>query len=413
MKSQISDWQKVGGAVGSGQFGVAFRCQRKLELKGFEIVTSGLLKVLKSDQTGYWSTEDFSSFLAELNALAKIESRFVARLIDAGFDQEQMWLVTEFVSGFNLEKRLEDTGKLELSEWLVLADNSLRGLNAIHAANFVHLDLKPSNIMFGTNDESYVIVDLGISKFQRKISPVDSQLIGAYFYMPPEGFEQSYNAASDIFTLGTTLHQSLFGFNIWQQIARSAGTNFSSPQDAARWAVNQPIPSDMLGSHPIEKLLRKMLDSNPNHRPSARICRKEIELVFNLASQDWINSIKAKSQNEGMQQAHIAAFETWNLFESRVQQILTEKGLVVFKLDIQVDTQPDIKFSVQAHAGKPYLVCSRASNLRNFLGLGWEVVSEREMYFALNNIEPKFVARAVRQALESGYGLDLTEMQMA
>ncbi len=413
MKSRISDWEIVGDAVGSGQFGTAYRCQRKLELGNTDIITSGLLKIMKSEHKGFWSTEDFSSFLAELNALASIESRFVARLIDAGFNQEQMWLVTEYVSGFTLEKILRETGKLELSEWLVLADNSLRGLNAIHEAKFVHLDLKPSNIMFGTTDESYVIVDLGISKFQRKISPVDSQLIGAYFYMPPEGFEQSYSAASDIFTLGTTLHQSLFGFNIWQQVARSRGTNFNSQMDAARWSVNQPIPPDMLGSHPIEKLLRKMLDSNPNHRPSARICRREIEHVFNLASSDWISEIKAKGLNPGGQHEHIAVFETWNLFESRVHQLLADKGLAVFKLDIQVDTQPDIKFSVKTHEGKSYLVCSRAPNLRNFIGLGWEVVSEREMYFRLDSPDPKFVARTVRQALESGYGLDLDEMQVA
>jgi serine/threonine protein kinase len=413
LKSDISDWEIVGEQVGSGSFGVTYRCKKSIQIDDGEVVTRGLIKLLKPGQHRQSYKEEFSSFLEEIRALSIIESRFVAKLIDAGYSKEQMWLVTEFVSGLNLQERLKETGKLQIKEWLVLADNTLRGLNAIHEANFVHLDLKPSNIMYGLKDESYVIVDLGISKFQKKVSPVDPRLIGAHFYMPPEGFDQSYNSASDIFTLGTTLHQALFGFNLWHRIAARSGKKFETAQAAAKWAVNQPIPSDFLGSHPIERILRSMLDSEPNVRPSARVSRKQIEDQFNLASHDLIKDLRESAPRDQLKASHMVSFETWTVFESRVTQLLSETGTTLFKLDVQVASQPDIKFSVRTQDGKRLLICSRAPNLAYFVELGWAIFSEREMRFELEADEPKHVARIVRQALETGYGLSLKDMQVA
>ncbi len=413
MQSQISDWTIVGEQIGSGHFGVAYLCRKSIQIDDVDVSISGLIKLLKPGRHGQSYQEDFSSFSQEVRALARIESRYVAGLIDAGSDNQQLWLVTEFVSGLNLEERLKKTGKLDTTEWLVLADNTLRGLNAIHEASFVHLDLKPSNIIYGSKDETYVIVDLGISKFQRKMRPVDPRLIGANFYMPPEGFEQSYSAASDIFTLGTTLHQALFGFNMWQGIAARSGKSFESPQAAAQWAVNQPIPDDLLGSHPVEQVLRNMVALEPNARPSARICRKEIEIQFNLASHDLIKDLREINPRNERKAPHIAAFETWTVFESRVKQLLDDMGVGLFKLHVQVASEPDIKFSSRVSGDRCFLICSRAPNLDFFVELGWEVFSEREMRFRLEADEPKHVARIVRQALEIGYGLSLKDMQVA
>jgi serine/threonine protein kinase len=413
LQSQFSDWEIVGEQIGSGHFGVAYPCRKNIQIEDVDVSISGLIKLLKPGIHGQSYKEDFFSFVQEVRALSKIESRYVAGLIDAGTDKQQLWLVTEFVSGLNLEERLKKTGKLDTTEWLVLADNTLRGLNAIHEANFVHLDLKPSNIIFGSRDETYVIVDLGISKFQRKMNPVDPSLIGAHFYMPPEGFEQSYSAASDIFTLGTTLHQALFGFNMWQGIAARSGRSFESPQTAAQWAVNQPIPDDLLGSHPLEQVLRSMVALEPNARPSARICRKEIEVQFNLASHDLIKDLREMNPRNALKAPHIVAFETWTVFESRVKQLLADTEIALFKLDVQVASQPDIKFSFRVSGKKRYLICSRAPNLDFFVELGWEIFSEREMRFELEADEPKYVARIVRQALETGYGLSLKDMQVA
>lgn len=413
MKSDSSDWEIVGEQVGSGSFGVTYRCKKSIQIDDVEIVSQGLIKLLKPTQYRQSYKEEFASFLEEIRALSNIESRFVAKLIDAGSSKEQMWLVTEFVSGMNLQERLKETRKLEIKEWLVLADHTLRGLNAIHEANFVHLDLKPSNIMYGMKDESYVIVDLGISKLQKKMSPVDPRLIGAHFYMPPEGFDHSYNSASDIFTLGTTLHQALFGFNLWHAIAARSGKAFETAQTAAKWAVNQPVPGEFLGSHPIERILRSMLDSEPNSRPSARVCRKQIESQFNLASHDLMKDVRESTSQNQLKASHIVSFETWTVFESRVTQLLSETGTTLFKLDVQVTSQPDIKFSVRTQDGKRLLICSRAPNLAYFVELGWEIFSEREMRFQLRADEPKYVARIVREALETGYGLNLKDMHVA
>ena len=77
MKSDSSDWEIVGEQVGSGSFGVTYRCKKSIQIDDVEIVTQGLIKLLKPSQYRQSYKEEFASFLEEIRALwSKAHTRF-------------------------------------------------------------------------------------------------------------------------------------------------------------------------------------------------------------------------------------------------------------------------------------------------------------------------------------------------
>jgi len=53
----------------------------------------------------------------------------------------------EFIKGITLEKKIEQEGKIDLSECLFIMSQVTDALALIHSQDIVHRDLKPANIM--------------------------------------------------------------------------------------------------------------------------------------------------------------------------------------------------------------------------------------------------------------------------
>ncbi len=71
-------------------------------------------------------------------------------------------LVMEFVRGINLERSLE-IGELDVKRALAIIDDVLAGLEAMHAAQIAHLDVKPANVVLREGTGQGVLVDFGLA----------------------------------------------------------------------------------------------------------------------------------------------------------------------------------------------------------------------------------------------------------
>jgi eukaryotic-like serine/threonine-protein kinase len=72
-------------------------------------------------------------------------------------------LVMEFVRGTNLERTLEDARGFTTPRALAIVDGLLAGLEAMHAVQIAHLDVKPPNLVLREGTGDAVLVDFGLA----------------------------------------------------------------------------------------------------------------------------------------------------------------------------------------------------------------------------------------------------------
>jgi len=130
--------------------------------------------------------------------------RFVAR----GDWTRQAYIVMERIEGDSLRPRL-DAAPLAPDEVADIGARVALALHALHRQHVIHLDVKPSNIMFRA-DGTVVLVDYGLSRHERLPDLLEEEFelpMGTGPYMSPEQVQFVRNdPRSDLFALGVMLY---------------------------------------------------------------------------------------------------------------------------------------------------------------------------------------------------------------
>ncbi len=153
----------------------------------------------------------------EALALAQVNHDNVVKVFEVGGDEVgRPFLVMELVEGQTLREWLTRTSR----HWTEVVDTFIaiaHGLSAIHAANLVHRDVKPRNIVM-TLDGRAKLVDLGIatSRPSEDARPTTSSgssepRAGTLGYMAPEQLIGESSPQSDQFAFCVTLFEALYG----------------------------------------------------------------------------------------------------------------------------------------------------------------------------------------------------------
>ncbi len=212
------------------------------------------------------ATEAMRAALAfEANLLDTIDHPNVVRVIDLFEDDGRTVVVLKDADGPNLARVLEATPRLVLGSAIEIGKSLALALEAVHAKDAVHADVKPKNVVLG-KDGSVVLVDFGNAvPFERSKRRKDHG--GSAPYLAPEQLVGEVSFSSDVFSLGVCLYEMLAG---------------RRPFDREAERTRGPSPIPPLGKvRPevppwLEAIVHRCLERMPQDRPTA----KEIAAVL-------------------------------------------------------------------------------------------------------------------------------------
>src|SRR5579864_3923919 len=151
-------------------------------------------------------------FVREARLAARLVHPNIVQVYDVGEDQRGPYIVMEYVEGETLAEELMRRGKLPPSEAVAIGMQLCSALEAAHAAQLVHRDIKPQNIL-RARDGKVKLADFGIARSLAGTQHTEAgTVLGTAAYLAPEQARgEDVTAAADIYSLGVVLYELLTG----------------------------------------------------------------------------------------------------------------------------------------------------------------------------------------------------------
>lgn len=197
----------------------------------------------------------------EASALAALSHPSIVRCFDAVLDGPHPHLVLESLDGPRLSTLLRRFGPLAPEQLVPLAIEIGSALAFMHDAGYVHLDVKPRNLIMGATPK---LIDLGIARTFDEVRSLNAPL-GTDAYMAPEQTwaetVSSVAPPTDAWGLAVTLYEALEGRLPFDPNDSAAGERY--PQ-----RMHPPAPFRRRAAEPIVSIINGGLSRDPLARPS-------------------------------------------------------------------------------------------------------------------------------------------------
>jgi serine/threonine protein kinase/Tol biopolymer transport system component len=323
------------------------------------------VKILPSQFTR--DPDRVARFQRESRAASSLNHPNIITIHDMGQDRNTFYIVTEFIEGDTLRKKIS-RGKLVLKEAIEVTLQVAAALDAAHKAGIVHRDIKPENIM--VRHDGYVkVLDFGLAKLTEKrksdtamegeahLSTQTGVVMGTVSYMSPEQASgQEVDHRTDIFSLGVVFYEAVTGKNPFKR------SHLATTLNAIMEDQPQPITSSNAAvSFELERIVTRMLEKEKDFRyqtasdlrASLRRLQKNLDSRITASADKISTTLPAairKPVNFWWRYAAIAfallavfLFAAWLLFpkgkassdaprwqEAKVMKLTDQKGLEYF-----------------------------------------------------------------------------------
>lgn len=218
-------------------------------------------------------------FQQEARAAGMLNHPNLLTVFELGTCDNAPFIVSELLDGWTLREVLngESTlgssaegtpkGALARRRAIEIAVQLANGLAAAHDKSIIHRDLKPENV-FITVDSRVKLLDFGLAKLIDE-GPLNEDntinrgthpgvILGTVAYMSPEQVRgEAVDHRSDIFSLGTMLHEMLTGGHPFRRDSQVETMNTILKEESSASGFLPPA---------LERIVRHALEKNPAHR---------------------------------------------------------------------------------------------------------------------------------------------------
>jgi predicted ATPase/tRNA A-37 threonylcarbamoyl transferase component Bud32 len=161
-------------------------------------------------------TEDESfreRFVRESRLLAAIDHPNIIPIYDAGEIDGLLYIAMRYVEGEDLKALIERRRGLDPEVAVTIVAQIADALDAAHARDLVHRDVKPANVLLDEPTQRTFLTDFGLAK-QMRSDGMSAQglFLGTIDYAAPEQIEgRAVGPGVDVYALGCVLYECLTG----------------------------------------------------------------------------------------------------------------------------------------------------------------------------------------------------------
>jgi hypothetical protein len=210
----------------------------------------------------------FERMRREARAAARLDHPAVVNVHDVAVVDGRPWIVMELVRGRSLGAALQE-GTLGTREAARIGLQVLGALQAAHTAGILHRDVKPDNVLLGTDDR-VVLTDFGIAQIEGETNLTDTGgFVGSPEFIAPERvLGQRPGPASDLWSLGVVLYAATEGVSPFRR---------SNTPATLQSVLNATPAAPNAAGGPLAEAIDGLLDKDPNRRPDAARVRALLE----------------------------------------------------------------------------------------------------------------------------------------
>ena len=212
---------RIDGVLGQGGFGITYlatdiNLNARVAIKEYlpeQIAFRTSDKTVSATSTEHLDRyrNGLDSFLVEGRTLATFRHPNIVRVARFFEAHQTAYMVLEYEHGSPLKRWWIEHPHVPEADLVRLLQPLLDGLSVVHAAGFLHRDIKPDNIQVREEDGSLVLLDFGSAR-QAAASSQEADIVLTPGYAPIEQYMDGPQGAwTDIYALGATLYWLVTG----------------------------------------------------------------------------------------------------------------------------------------------------------------------------------------------------------